>query len=215
MRLLFIAIASSVLLAAIVTGINLRFLADAPIVAFIVTTVAMFIVAVVNARTALRTYTNATGAGTAAKAPAAKGSTGGNRGKQDAKDNTGSGNRSRRGGRGSGRDDAGKGNNAGRQDAPRGEAPRKDAAKAAPIGDAPAHEGTPVTGEYETGEVKWFSRSKGFGFIVRPNGEEIFVHHRSVRAEGERRPSLRDGEPVRYIVTDHDKGLQAEDVTAA
>lgn len=208
MRLLFIAIASSVLLAAIVTGINLRFLADAPIIAFIVTTVAMFIVAVVNARVALRTYAAAAQANAGNK-PARNNNRGNNRSKQDGKGE--SGGRSRRGGRGSG--DAAKGK----------PEPRKDAAKPAaskpasggPSGDAPVHEGTPVTGEYETGEVKWFSRSKGFGFIVRPNGEEIFVHHRSVRAEGERRPSLRDGEPVRYIVTDHDKGLQAEDVTAA
>lgn len=208
MRLLFIAIASSVLLAAIVTGINLRFLADAPIIAFIVTTVAMFIVAVVNARVALRTYAAAAQANAGNK-PARNNNRSNNRSKQDGKGE--SGGRSRRGGRGSG--DAAKGK----------PEPRKDAAKPAaskpasggPSGDAPVHEGTPVTGEYETGEVKWFSRSKGFGFIVRPNGEEIFVHHRSVRAEGERRPSLRDGEPVRYIVTDHDKGLQAEDVTAA
>ena len=66
-----------------------------------------------------------------------------------------------------------------------------------------------------TGTVKFFNSQKGFGFIVRPNGEEIFVHYRSVRSgEDGRRPNLRDGQDVKYIVTDHDKGLQAEDVSA-
>ena len=62
----------------------------------------------------------------------------------------------------------------------------------------------------ERGTVKWFNVSKGFGFIVRDNGEEIFVHFRSVRGEGRR--SLRDGQKVSFIVTQSDKGPQAEDV---
>lgn len=64
----------------------------------------------------------------------------------------------------------------------------------------------------ETGTVKWFNVSKGYGFIVRENGEEIFVHHRSVRGEG--RGRLEDGAAVRFRVADTDKGPQAEDVTA-
>ncbi len=64
----------------------------------------------------------------------------------------------------------------------------------------------------ETGTVKWFNSSKGFGFIVRSNGEEIFVHHRSIRGEGRR--SLRDGASVRFSVVSTDKGPQAEDVEA-
>ena len=196
MRLLFIAIASSLLLAAIVTGINLRFLGDAPVAAFAVTAIAMFVVAVVNARTALRTYV--------ANAPSANADASGrnrNRGKQNR--SADGQNRNRKGGRNDNKP-------ANKQSANKAAGKPANAAD-----DSKAHEGTPVTGDYETGAVKWFSRSKGFGFIVRPNGEEIFVHHRSVRAEGERRPSLRDGEAVRYIVTDHDKGLQAEDVSAA
>ena len=64
-----------------------------------------------------------------------------------------------------------------------------------------------------TGTVKWFNRSKGFGFIIRPNGEEIFVHHRSIRNSDEtRRSNLRDGQEVNYVVADHSKGQQAEDV---
>lgn len=68
-------------------------------------------------------------------------------------------------------------------------------------------------GPRETGSVKWFNRSKGFGFIIRPNGEEIFVHHRSIRNSDEsRRSNLRDGQEVNYVVADHSKGQQAEDV---
>ncbi len=68
----------------------------------------------------------------------------------------------------------------------------------------------------ETGTVKWFNRSKGFGFIVRESGEEIFVHQRSIQRVGQgndrHRPALKDGQKVRFSVTDHEKGLQAENV---
>jgi cold shock protein len=60
------------------------------------------------------------------------------------------------------------------------------------------------------GTVKWFNVSKGFGFIVKNDGEEIFVHFRSIRGEGRR--SLRDGQSVSFIVAQSDKGPQAEDV---
>ena len=60
--------------------------------------------------------------------------------------------------------------------------------------------------------VKWFNVTKGYGFIVRSNGEEIFVHHRSVLGEG--RGRLDDGASVRFRVVDTDKGPQAEDVEA-
>ena len=87
-------------------------------------------------------------------------------------------------------------------------APRKaqSQAETQPVADGPR----------ETGTVKWFNRSKGFGFVVRESGEEIFVHQRSIRMTGEgenrRRPSLRDGQTVTFSVAHRDKGLQAEDV---
>jgi CspA family cold shock protein len=62
----------------------------------------------------------------------------------------------------------------------------------------------------EHGTVKWFNVTKGFGFIVKDDGEEIFVHFRSIRGEGRR--GLRDGQSVSFIVAQSDKGPQAEDV---
>lgn len=76
-----------------------------------------------------------------------------------------------------------------------------------------------ASGERETGTVKWFNRTKGFGFIVRESGEEIFVHQRSILAEGSgdnrRRPALKDGQSVTFVVANREKGLQAEDVSPA
>lgn len=63
----------------------------------------------------------------------------------------------------------------------------------------------------EQGTVKWFNDSKGFGFIQRANGEDIFVHFRAIQGEGYR--SLKEGQAVEFIVTESDKGLQAEEVT--
>ena len=62
----------------------------------------------------------------------------------------------------------------------------------------------------EQGEVKWFNVNKGFGFITRDEGGDIFVHFRAIRGEGRR--ALKDGERVEFDVVDSDKGLQAEDV---
>ena len=65
----------------------------------------------------------------------------------------------------------------------------------------------------ESGSVKWFNASKGFGFITRDSGGDIFVHFRSIRGEGHR--VLHDGQRVEFAISEGDKGLQAEDVAAA
>ncbi|GAB5452032.1 MAG: hypothetical protein Hals2KO_23600 [Halioglobus sp.] len=65
-------------------------------------------------------------------------------------------------------------------------------------------------GNREYGKVKWFNVSKGFGFIVKDDGEEIFVHFRSIRGSGRR--GLKDGQTVSFVTTQSDKGPQAEDV---
>ena len=65
----------------------------------------------------------------------------------------------------------------------------------------------------ETGTVKWFNVTKGFGFITRDNGDDVFVHYRAIRGEGHR--ILTEGQRVEFEVVDKDKGLQAEDVVAA
>jgi len=65
----------------------------------------------------------------------------------------------------------------------------------------------------ELGSVKWFNANKGFGFITRDSGDDVFVHFRSIRGDGHR--VLKDGQRVEFEVTEGDKGLQAEDVAAA
>jgi len=65
----------------------------------------------------------------------------------------------------------------------------------------------------ESGTVKWFNSSKGFGFITRDTGDDVFVHFRSIRGEGHR--VLYDGQRVEFLVSEGDKGLQAEDVAVA
>jgi CspA family cold shock protein len=63
----------------------------------------------------------------------------------------------------------------------------------------------------ETGTVKWFNASKGFGFISREEGEDVFVHHKSIRGQGFR--SLDEGDKVEFEITEGPKGLQASNVT--
>ena len=62
----------------------------------------------------------------------------------------------------------------------------------------------------EKGTVKWFNDSKGFGFITRENGEDIFVHFSAIAGEGFK--SLAEGDKVTFEVTKGPKGLQATNV---
>ncbi|MGH8482526.1 MAG: cold-shock protein, partial [Nevskiaceae bacterium] len=59
----------------------------------------------------------------------------------------------------------------------------------------------------ETGTVKWFDNAKGYGFIQRPEGEDVFVHYRAIRGEGYR--TLQEGQAVNFNVVQGQKGLQA------
>ena len=62
----------------------------------------------------------------------------------------------------------------------------------------------------ETGVVKWFNDKKGYGFISRDSGDDVFVHHSSIVAEGFR--SLAEGDRVEFVITQENKGQAAVDV---
>lgn len=64
----------------------------------------------------------------------------------------------------------------------------------------------------QTGTVKWFNDDKGFGFIERENGKDLFVHFRSIIGEG--RKTLHDGQAVAFIEVPGEKGPQADQVEA-
>jgi CspA family cold shock protein len=63
----------------------------------------------------------------------------------------------------------------------------------------------------EKGKVKWFNNTKGYGFIERENGQDVFVHHTAISGEGYK--TLDEGAAVEFEVTEGPKGLQATDVT--
>lgn len=64
----------------------------------------------------------------------------------------------------------------------------------------------------EQGTVKWFNDAKGYGFIQRASGEDVFVHFSAIQGEGYR--SLQEGSEVEFDVQQGPKGLQAVNVTA-
>jgi CspA family cold shock protein len=63
----------------------------------------------------------------------------------------------------------------------------------------------------EKGTVKWFNGSKGFGFISRSGGEDVFVHYKAIVGDGYK--NLNEGDQVEFEVTRGPKGLQATSVT--
>jgi CspA family cold shock protein len=64
--------------------------------------------------------------------------------------------------------------------------------------------------ERQTGTVKWFDNGKGYGFIERENGKDLFVHYRSIAGQGHR--SLEEGQKVEFTETAGQKGPQADNV---
>ena len=67
--------------------------------------------------------------------------------------------------------------------------------------------------ERETGTVKWFNNTKGFGFVQREQGEDVFVHYSSIRGDGFK--SLEEGQKVEFTLGLGQKGPQANDVVVA
>jgi cold shock protein len=64
--------------------------------------------------------------------------------------------------------------------------------------------------ERHTGTVKWFNAAKGYGFIGRSDGEDVFVHYTAIKMDGYRR--LEEGQEVEFSIEQGPKGLQAADV---
>jgi CspA family cold shock protein len=69
-----------------------------------------------------------------------------------------------------------------------------------------------VMSDLVTGTVKWFNDEKGFGFLAQENGPDVFVHFRAINGSGRR--TLVEGQAVTFNITESDKGLQADNVTA-
>tara|TARA_B100000686_G_C15901238_1_gene530339 strand:+ start:114 stop:506 length:393 start_codon:yes stop_codon:yes gene_type:complete len=65
----------------------------------------------------------------------------------------------------------------------------------------------------ELGTVKWFNKRKGYGFITRDEGEDVFVHFKNIKGSG--RKTIREGERVSFIVVSNEKGSHADKVKTA
>lgn len=63
------------------------------------------------------------------------------------------------------------------------------------------------------GKVKWFNQQKGYGFIQREDGDDVFVHYSAIKGEGFK--TLEEGEAVDFEIVDSPRGLQAANVTKA
>ena len=96
--------------------------------------------------------------------------------------------------------------------APRAATARENTRERQPIARAAQTESPPATanGTRLYGNVKWFNRAKGYGFIHCDDEREVFVHHRNLR--GGERQALQDGERVSFHIVERSRGPQAEDV---
>jgi cold shock CspA family protein len=190
MKRIVIAVASALLLAVAVTELSQRIWPDSRLALLLLCFLALLVGGLFNARQ----VQPAPAAATADRGPQPR-----KRDSNRARNNDRSPRPEPRGERGGRRDDR---------------ARKESRPSAAPAGRPAQRPATaPASGDRESGTVKWFNRSKGFGFVIRPNGEEIFVHQRSIRAEdGQARPALKDGETVSFVVAERERGLQAEDV---
>ncbi len=179
-----IALASALLLAALVTETVSRFWPDSYLALLIVTAAALIINGLFNARLSQR---EPVAADTARSGKGSSKDSNRNRSRQDS--------RRKEGKKTNGRD-------------------ARAAEKQKPKRETPKREDNAPRGPEETGEVKWFNRSKGYGFIIRENGDEIFVHQRSIVNTGgsRQRPVLQDGQKVKFVVAHLEKGAQAENV---
>ena len=66
----------------------------------------------------------------------------------------------------------------------------------------------------QKGVVKFFNNSKGYGFIQRESGKDVFVHFGAIKIEGDGYRTLKEGQAVEFTVTESEKGLTATDVEA-
>jgi CspA family cold shock protein len=80
-----------------------------------------------------------------------------------------------------------------------------------PLSNFLINKGASVMAERVQGTVKWFNSSKGFGFISQENGDDVFVHYKSIVSEGYK--TLNENDKVEFTITDGAKGPQAADVT--
>jgi cold shock CspA family protein len=196
MRTLFIAAASALFFAALVTELSMRLWPGSYVALLVLCAIALFVSGTLNLKLA----------GLLGDRPARD--AGRSRQRHQRRNQRESGNRERQGrSPRSAERSADRSARKGGNGKPAGDGGRRSAPK-------PAE--PPPEGPRETGTVKWFNRTKGFGFVIRESGEEIFVHQRSIRITGEGdqrgRPNLKDGQTVTFVVAEREKGLQAEDV---
>jgi len=199
MRTLLIAAASALFFAAIVTELSMRLWPDDYIALLVSAFIALFVSGTLNLKLAGLL-------GAARQNARPQRSDRSQRGKRPAQN---------REPRGRGRDKEANGRHKSgddRQQSTDGRQQSGDGRKPRPRSAEPP----PPDGPRETGTVKWFNRNKGFGFVIRESGQEIFVHQRSIRmieeGDNRRRPNLKDGQSVTFVVAEREKGLQAEDV---